>query len=36
MELYEGKITWGVYNRKRKEISDGIAAESRRIVQQKI
>lgn len=36
MELYEGKITWGVYNRKRKEISDGIAAESRRVVQQKI
>lgn len=36
LELYEGKITWGVYNRKRKDISDGIAAESRRIVQQKI
>jgi hypothetical protein len=36
MELYEGKITWGVYNRKRKEISEGIAAESRRVVQQKI
>lgn len=36
LELYEGKITWGVYNRKRKEISDGIAAESQRVVQQKI
>lgn len=36
MELYEGKITWSVYNRKRKEISDAIAAESQRVVQQKI
>jgi len=36
LELFEGKITWGVYNRKRKEISDGIAAESQRVVQQKI
>ena len=36
MDLYEGKITWGVYNRKRKEISDGIAAESQRVVQPKI
>jgi len=33
LDLYQGSITWGVYNRKRKEISDGIAAESRRIVQ---
>jgi hypothetical protein len=36
LELFEGKITWGVYNRKRKEISDGIAAESQRVVQEKI
>ena len=36
IDLYQGSITWGVYNRKRKEISDGIAAESRRVVQQKI
>ena len=35
LELYQGNITWGVYNRKRKEISDGIAAESRRVAQQK-
>ena len=35
LELYQGNITWAVYNRKRKEISDGIAAESRRVVQQK-
>jgi hypothetical protein len=36
LDLYQGNITWGVYNRKRKEISDGMAAESRRVVQQKI
>jgi hypothetical protein len=36
IDLYQGNITWGVYNRKRKEISDGIAAESQRVVQQKI
>jgi hypothetical protein len=36
LDLYQGSITWGVYNRKRKEISDGIAAESQRVVQQKI
>jgi hypothetical protein len=36
LNLYQGSITWGVYNRKRKEISDGIAAESQRVVQQKI
>ena len=36
LELYQGNITWAIYNRKRKEISDGIAAESRRVVQQKI
>jgi hypothetical protein len=35
LDLYQGSITWAVYNRKRKEISDGIAAESRRIAQQK-
>ena len=35
LDLYQGRITWAVYNRKRKEISDGIAAESRRSVQQK-
>ena len=35
LELYQGNITWAVYNRKRKEISDGIAAESRRVAQQK-
>ena len=35
LELYQGSITWAVYNRKRKEISDGIAAESRRVAQQK-
>lgn len=35
LDLYQGRITWAVYNRKRKEISDGIAAESRRVVQQK-
>jgi hypothetical protein len=36
LDLYQGNITWGVYNRKRKEISDGMVAESRRVVQQKI
>ncbi len=36
LDLYQGSITWAVYNRKRKDISDGIAAESRRVVQQKI
>ena len=36
LELYQGSITWAVYNRKRKEISDGIAAESRRVAQQKL
>ena len=36
LDLYQGRITWAVYNRKRKEISDGIAAESRRVAQQKI
>jgi hypothetical protein len=35
LELYQGSITWAVYNRKRKDISDGIAAESRRVAQQK-
>jgi hypothetical protein len=35
LELYQGNITWAMYNRKRKDISDGIAAESRRVAQQK-
>ena len=35
LALYQGNITWGVYNRKRKEISDGIATESKRLAQQK-
>jgi hypothetical protein len=35
LDLYQGNITWAVYNRKRKDISDGIAAESRRVAQQK-
>lgn len=36
LDLYQGNITWAVYNRKRKEISDGITAESRRVAQQRI
>jgi hypothetical protein len=35
LDLYQRNITWAVYNRKRKDISDGIAAESRRVAQQK-
>ena len=31
--LYEGRITWGEYNRKRRQISDDIAEESRRLAQ---
>jgi len=30
-ELYEGKITWGQFNLSRKEIFDGILAETRRV-----
>ncbi|WP_445777079.1 hypothetical protein [Shewanella sp.] len=36
MNLYRGDITWGVYNRKRKEIYDGIATEADRLAQQNI
>jgi hypothetical protein len=34
LELFQGNITWGVYNRKRKAIYEGIANESKRLVQQ--
>ena len=33
LQLYDGQITWGQYSLRRKEILDGIAAESRRIFQ---
>lgn len=36
LDLYQGTITWGAYNRKRKAIYEGIANESKRVVQQKI
>ena len=36
MDMYRGDITWGVYNRKRKEIYDGIATEADRLAQQNI
>ncbi len=33
LDLYDGKITWGDYNRRRKEINDAIAVERKRIFQ---
>jgi len=33
LELYEGKITWGQYNLRRKEINDAYTAETKRIRQ---
>jgi hypothetical protein len=36
LDLYRGNITWGVYNRKRKEIYDGIATQAERFAQQNI
>jgi hypothetical protein len=33
LDLFQGNITWGAYNRKRKAIYEGIANESKRLVQ---
>jgi hypothetical protein len=36
LDLFQGNITWGAYNRKRKAIYEGIANESKRLVQPQI
>ena len=33
LDLYDGKITWGDYNRRRKDINDAMAVEQKRILQ---